>query len=211
MNQVDLQQLKNPLLVALAVTLGGALAVYSSERLMVAARQQLAQQQAQLKAAQTRLQKSGDEKEIIVRYLDRFRQMERIGFIGEEQRINWLDGLRLANQQADLFGVDYQIGAQRLYAYAAELNPGQLALNQSAMRLRFRLLHEEDLVRFFDALAREGTGLFTIDQCSLRRINTRGVIRYQPNVNAECDLSWITVKVLANVERKPQPPAAGKR
>ena len=211
MNQVDLQELKNPLLVALALTLGGALAVYSSERLMVATRQQLAQQQAQLKAAQTRLQKSGDEKEIIVRYLDRFRQMERIGFIGEEQRINWLDGLRLANQQADLFGVDYQIGAQRPYAYAAELNPGQLALGQSVMRLRFRLLHEADLVRFFDALAREGTGLFTIDQCSLRRINTRGVIRYQPNVNAECDLSWITVKVLANVERKPQPPAAGKR
>ena len=110
MNQSDLQALKIPLFVLLAVLVAGALAIYFTAQLMTAARQQLLQQQAQLKQAQVRLQKSGDEKDIIVRYLDRFRQLESTGFIGEEQRINWLDGLRLANQQADLFGVDYQIG-----------------------------------------------------------------------------------------------------
>jgi len=122
----------------------------------------------------------------------------------DEQRINWLDGLRLANQQADLFGVDYQIGTQRAYPFAAEFNPGQIELNQSLMQLRFRLLHEGDLLRFFDALARQNAGIFTIDQCLLRRIDTRGVIRYQPNVNAECELSWITARVgAAGVQKKP--------
>jgi len=202
MNQSDLQALRNPLLVLASVVLLGALAVYYSGRLMISARQQLAQQQVQLKEARTRLQKSGDEKDIIVRYLGGFRQLERSGFVGDEQRINWLDGLRLANQQADLFGVDYQIGAQRSYAFAAEFSPGALALNQSVMRVRFRLLHEGDLNRFFDALARQGAGIFTVDQCQMRRIDTRGVIRYQPNVNAECDLSWITVRVGAGGEQK---------
>ena len=42
------------------------------------------------------------------------------------------------------------------------------------------------------------------DQCSLRRVDTRGVIRYQPNVTADCELSWITAKVGASAERKPQ-------
>ena len=204
MNQADLQALRNPLLLLAGVALLCAFAVYFSGRLMIAARQQLAQQQVQLKEARTRLQKSGDEKDIIVRYIGAFRQLERTGFVGDEQRINWLDGLRLANQQADLFGVDYQIGAQRPYSFAPEFSPGALALNQSVMRVRFRLLHEGDLERFFDALARQGTGIFTIDQCLLRRIDTRGVIRYQPNVNAECDLSWITVRVAASGEtRKP--------
>jgi len=202
MNQADLQALRNPLLMVAGVALLGALAVYSSGRLMIAARQQLAQQQVQLKDARTRLHKSGEEKDIIVRYLDGFRQLERTGFVGEEQRINWLDGLRLANQQADLFGVDYQIGAQRPYAYAADFSPGALALNQSIMRVRFRLLHEGDLDRFLDALARQGAGIFAIDQCLMRRIDTRGVIRFQPNVNAECDLSWITVRVGASAELK---------
>jgi hypothetical protein len=202
MNQSDLQALRIPLLVLLAALVAGALAIYYTDRLMAAARLQLLQQQSELKQAQVRLQKSGDEKDVIVRFLDRYRQLERAGLIGEEQRINWLDGLRLANQEADLFGVDYQIGAQKPYPFSAEFNPGQLALNQSLMQLRFRLLHEGDLLRFFDALARQNAGVFTIDQCLLRRIDTRGAIRYQPNVNAECDVSWITVKVAAAAEQK---------
>ena len=204
MNQADIQALRNPLLVLAAVALLGALAVYYSGRLLIAARQQLAQQQVQFKEARTRLQRSGEEKDIIVRYIDGFRDLERRGFVGEEQRINWLDGLRLANQQSDLFGVDYQIGAQRPYSFASEFSPGTLALNESAMRVRFRLLHEGDLARFFDALARQGAGIFAIDQCQMRRIDTGGVIRYQPNVSADCDLSWITVRVGAgSAQKKP--------
>jgi len=202
MNQSDLQALRTPLLALLAVLVAGALVIYFTAQLMAAEHQQLVQQQSQLKQAQVRLQKSGDEKDIIVRYLDRYRPLESTGFVGEEQRINWLDGLRLANQQADLFGVDYQIGVQKPYPFAAEFNPGQLALNQSLMQLRFRLLHEGDLLRFFDALARQGGGVFTVDQCMLRRIDTRGVIRFQPNVSADCELSWITVRIGAGQEQK---------
>ncbi|MBI2294899.1 MAG: hypothetical protein HYU76_02385 [Betaproteobacteria bacterium] len=202
MTQADLQALKNPLLVLLAVLVAAAATIYLTDQLRVSARRQLAQQQSQLKEARTRLQKSGDEKDIIIRYLQGFRRLQLSGFIGEEQRINWLDGLRLTNQQADLFGVDYQIGAQKPYPYAAEFNPGQLELNQSLMRLRFRLLHEEDMMRFFSILARQNAGIFTVDQCDMRRIDTAGVIRYQPNVTAECELSWITAKVAAAGERK---------
>lgn len=195
MTQADLQALKNPLLVLLAVLVAAAATIYFTEQLRVSARRQLAQQQSQLKEARTRLQKSGDEKDIIIRYLQGFRRLQLSGFIGEEQRINWLDGLRLTNQQAGLFGVDYQIGAQKPYPYAAEFNPGQLELNQSLMRLRFRLLHEEDMMRFFSILALQNAGIFTVDQCDMRRIDTGGVIRYQPNVTAECELSWITARV----------------
>jgi hypothetical protein len=206
MNQEDLQALRAPLLVLLIVLLAGAGAIYYSDRLKVQARQQLVQQQKQLADAGTRLQKSGEERDLIVRYLDGYRQLQRAGFIGEEQRINWLDGLRIANQQADLFGIDYQIGTQSSYPHAALFNPGQIALNQSVMRLQFRLLHEGDLMRFLAALARQGGGIFMVDQCSLRRIDNQGIIRYQPNINADCDLSWITAKVDAPAgQQKPKP------
>jgi hypothetical protein len=198
MNQIDLQALKNPLLALVVVLLACAAAIYYSDRLVTVAQRELTYQQAQLKDAKTRLQKSGDEKDIIVRYLDGYRQLERTGFVGEEQRINWLDGLRLANGQVDLFGVDYQISAQKPYPHAAEFNPEPLALNQSVMRLKFRLLHEEDLMRFFASLALQTGGLFTVDKCILQRMDNRGVIRYQPNVTADCELSWITAKVGAS-------------
>lgn len=206
MNQEDLQALRTPLLLLLIVLLAGAGAIYYTDRLTAEARQQLARQQNQLKDARTRLQKSGDERDLIVRYRDSYRQLEHAGFIGEEQRINWLDGLRLANQQADLFGVDYQIGTQTPYPHAAAYAPGQIAMNQSVMRLQFRLLHEADLMRFLSALSRQGGGFFTVDQCVLRRIDTRGAIRYQPNITADCDLAWITAKVDApGGQQKPRP------
>jgi hypothetical protein len=196
----DFQGLKNPLLVLLGVLLIAAAAIYFSDQLKESARLQLSQQENQLREARTRLQRSGDERDMIVRYLDAFRQLQRIGFVGDEQRINWLDSLRVTNQQADLFGVDYQIGAQRPYPYASAFNPGQIELRQSVMRLRFRLLHEEDLMRFFGILAGQNAGVFTVDECDLRRLDTRGIIRYQPNVMASCELSWITARV---------PPAKG--
>lgn len=198
MNQADLQALRNPLLVLFAVLIVAAAAVYSTEQLKASSERQLAQQKARLNEARTRLQKSGDEKDIIVRYRDAFQALQRAGFVGEEKRINWLDGLRLTNQQADLFGIDYQIGAQKKYQFAASLNPGEIELFESVMHLRFRLLHEEDIIRFFDLLARHNLGIFHVDQCDMRRIDTRGIIRFQPNIVADCDISWITARVKAS-------------
>ena len=195
MNQADFAALRNPLLVLVAVLLIAAAAIYSTEDIKASAERQLKEQQSRLSQARTRLQKSGDEKDIIVRYRGAFQALERTGFVGEEKRINWLDGLRLTNQQADLFGVDYQISAQKRYRYVSALDAGDLQIFESVMRLRFRLLHEEDLVRFFSLLARQNVGIFHLDQCDIRRIDTRGVIRYQPNLSVECDLSWITAKV----------------
>ncbi len=195
MNPADLQALRNPLLVLFIVLLLAAAAVYSTEQLKAASDRQLAQQRVRLNEARTRLQKSGEEKDIIVRYRDAFRALQRAGFVGEEKRINWLDGLRTTNQRADLFGIDYQIGAQKKYQYAGSLNPGQVELFESVMRLRFRLLHEEDLMRFFNLLAQQNLGIFHIDRCNMQRIDTRGVIRYQPNVTAECEVSWITARI----------------
>ena len=127
-------------------------AVYYTDTLLKQGRLQLSQQEAQARDARIRLHRSGDEKEIIVRYLSPYRELQRIGFAGDEQRINWLDGLRLANERTNLFGVDYQITAQAPYAHASELNPGDLVLHQSVMTTRFRVLHEEDLLRFFNML-----------------------------------------------------------
>lgn len=202
MNPIDLKALQAPLLALIAAALAATGAVYYTDMLLKQAQQLLTQQETQLREARTRLYKSGEEKEIIVRYLGSYQQLQRIGFVGDEQRINWLDGLRITNQQADLFGADYQITAQRAYPYASELSPGQLALNQSVMKLRFRLLHEDDLMRFFNTLARVGAGVFSIDECTLKRIDASGVIRYQPNLAADCELSWITAKPVGT-ETKP--------
>ena len=122
--------------------------------------------------------------------------------LSDEKRLNWLEGLRLSNQQAQLFGVQYQIGSQQQYPYAAELSPGQLTLHQSVMKLSFQLLHEGDLMSFLKALGKQGAGFFAVNECKLDRANTGGSIRFQPNLRADCDIAWITLRAASPGERK---------
>jgi hypothetical protein len=194
MNGSDLRALKAPLITLMLVIAIGAWLAYYADVTLKEAQLASVQQQKQLRDARIRLQKSGDEKDIIVRYLGRYQYLQRLGFAGDEQRINWLDGLRVANQQTQLFGVDYQIGAQQPYPYASELDPGQLALYQSVMKISVRLLHEGDLMRFLGTLANQGAGVFSVNECVMQRIDTSGSIRFQPNLRADCELVWITVR-----------------
>jgi hypothetical protein len=197
----DLEALRVPLIVLAVTLLTSAAFVYLSGNMFDAAKQRLANRDSELRQVRQRIQNAGEEKEMISRYLDRYQQLAAAGFVGEEQRINWLDSLRMANEEARIFGVEYDISAQRPYAYAAEFNAGQLLLHESVMHLRFRLLHEEDLPRFFDALARRGGGLYTVEQCALKRMKSGEADRtaqFQANLAAECDLRWLTIK--------PQPP-----
>lgn len=199
----DIKALQIPLITLACSMLIAAGAIYYTDALLEHSLQKLSQEKKQLQEARTRLQRSGEEKELIVQYLGSYQQLERSGFAGEEKRINWLDGLRLANHQAELFGVDYDISTQKPYPYAAEFSPAPLTLAESVMKLRLRLLHGEDLMRFFTALERQNAGLFLIDECRVRRIDTGGVIRYQPNLTAECELSWITARPGSASEKKP--------
>jgi len=192
-----------PLLVlAAAVAVSAAVMHYSRGEIDNAERQ-LAAQQAQARDARLRVQKSGEEQDIIVRYQDAYRALAQAGFIGDERRINWLDALRVVNQKGELYGISYQIAPQRPYAFASELAPDPLAVRQSVMKLRFALLHEGDLPRFFALLSQQNAGVYVPDQCTLQRVPGSAQLRNQPHLMADCDISWLTVRPAAGAESKP--------
>ena len=203
MNPTELRALQTPIIVLLLVVGVGAGLIYQLDQILTSTKREFAQQQNQMREARTRLQKSGDEKELIVRYLPNFDYLQRIGFVGDEQRLNWLEGLRLSNQQTQLFGIQYQIGSQQAYAYADELEVGQLTMHQSVMKLDFQLLHENDLMRFLTTLGKQGAGFFAVNQCRIQRVGSGGSIRVQPNLRATCDISWITLRPNSPGDKKP--------
>lgn len=192
-----------PLLVFGVVLLAVIGAVKFSLDRLHASQQRFDAQQAQLREAQTRVQKSGTEKELIIRYLPGYQQLAAQGFIGEERRINWVEALRVVNQEGELFGIDYDISPQRPYPLAATLSPGQISVMQSSMKLTFQLLHEADLPRFFERLANQKAGLFMVDQCTLKRAAATTHLRFQPQLSADCQLSWITARPAASAAVKP--------
>jgi hypothetical protein len=192
-----------PLLLLLAVLAAVTATVKFTDDQAQVAQNKLATQHTQMRDAEARVQKSGSEKELIVRYLPDYKKLQALGFVGDEQRINWLDALRNANQKGGLFGINYDISARQAYPRAALLAPGQLLITQSLMKLRLPLLHEGDLQTFLQHVAEENAGVFMVDQCTVRRASTTQTARFQPNMTVECQLAWITAQAAAIAESRP--------
>jgi hypothetical protein len=197
-----LNALKLPLAALAIAAIAGAGAVAWTRAQIKQGERTLSAQEAQLKEARSRFQRSGEERDLIVRFLPAFQELRTRGLIGPETRINWLEALRTANQQGQMFGADYQINTQQPYPYAQELSAARLGLAQSVMKLNLRLAHEGELMRFFRLLEAQNAGAFDINQCVLQRVNIGSDGAGQPHLRAECELAWITMNPAA-MDHKP--------
>ena len=188
-----LDSLKGPLALLAIVVIAGAGAVTWTRSEINKHRVTLTAHESTLKDARNRFQRSGEERDLIVRFLPPYLELGGRGLIGPEQRINWLDALRNTNQQARLFGAEYQVSTQQPYPHAQELNAARLGMAQSVMKLGLRLTHEGELMRFFRLLENENAGAFEINECVLERNAGENPVSTQPNVRADCELAWITL------------------
>lgn len=191
----DWLALRYPLLAFAAALLAGAAMVVFTRQALDQEKLRHTRQEVVLREAQERLQKSGDEKARILRYRASFASLQQRGFVGEEQRINWVDALRAASLKLKMFGVNYQIEAQQPYDAPLGMDAGQYHVHQSLMKISLGLLHEEDLLRFLDTLNEQQAGIFTLRECSMQR-QTAGRVesaKVQPNLQAECSLSWLSI------------------
>ena len=190
----DITSLGQPLLavaVVLALSAGG---VYYTDKLLKQGRKDLAAAQGQLEEARKRVQRSGDERDMISAYVGPYTALVERGVVGEEQRLSWVDALREANNQAKLFGVEYEVLAQQPYSFAAEVQAGGLPVQQSLMKLKFGLLYEQDLLAFFRALQARSVGAFALNQCMIERVSREATRPSNaPTLRAECELAWITI------------------
>ena len=130
-------------------------------------------------------------------YYPRFIELYNKGVIGKEQRLNWIEVLRTAGMQIQVPTLSYQIESQDTYMPSYSVTLGRFKLYSSKMTLNMRLLHEGDLLNILNRLNKNAKGIYSLNSC---RLSQNGVIVESadaPNINAECDLQWFTIK-LAN-------------
>jgi len=156
-------------------------------------------QNSKLLSIRRRYQSIDDEERAIQTYLPRFRQLEEGGVIGREQRLNWIEKLREVSQALKLPSVQYSIDTQ--VPYKPEFPVPEMTsfrIYASRMTVSLGLLHEEDLPRLLAELGRAATGLYSVSKCSIRR-NGMAFARSPttPNLTAECELQWMTVRTPA--------------
>ena len=189
----NIRPLAVPGAILIVVTALTIMVIASAEKLVEGRRQLRDTIERQRADVRQKHANAGAEKELITRYLGPYSALQDAGFIGGEQRVNWVDSLRTANREAHLFGVNYDIGQQEAYPLARDLGAGDLPLKQSPMKLTLPLLHEADLMAFFRSLAAQRSGMFMLNGCNLRRTGVTPPTGSQANLTAECEVAWITV------------------
>lgn len=196
----DLPALLRPLGALVVALLIGFVVIQLSNTSVSQARQARDAQERALAEARERVRKSGEERDVIQRYLPAYYQLEKEGLIGAERRLDWIEALRVANDHAGLYGIQYEITPQQVLPDRLKLGISHIDVKQSLMKLNFGLLHEGDLRRFLDALAAQGLGSFVVNQCTLTQMRRPERALNEPNLQAQCELSWLTLSVPATKE-----------
>ena len=200
MMRPPLASLKGSILLLLVAMLFSAAGIFWSSKQDSEASTALQQQQTALNAARARQQQGQTEARLIAQHLDAYQALIARGFVGEENRLAWIEAVQLANRDARLYGLSYTLSPRA--AAPAALASG-LPLNQTRMVVKMPLLVETDLPRFFDALHARAPGVFRVDRCRLSRLSDAPPQPVnQPELDAECDLLWFTVAAGGQEARK---------
>lgn len=149
----------------------------------------------QLNDARKNLSAAQDDRANMATYAEEYEQLLKRNIIGDEQRIDWIDGLETLRKQNIVLGFTYAIAPQQTYKPPTALDSGNFILNASEMKLDFDLLHEGQLVNFFNALRIGIKGQFLLNGCSVERLDKANTAPgITPQLKAECTGVWLTLK-----------------
>lgn len=183
-----------------ALACGGAALLFSkshvasTQQSQQAAQRGLNEAQRQLADARNRLSAAQDDQKNIAAYAKEYARMVDRNIIGNEQRLDWIEGLDNIRRQRRVLNATYTIAPQHPYTPAPALENGNFDLSLSPVSLHLDLLHERQLVAFFDALRSDMKGWFMLDHCALSRSGAAFEDAGAAQLKAECTGGWLTLK-----------------
>lgn len=147
-----------------------------------------------------------DQRRIVDRYHRRYERFDELGFIGRESRLDWVETLRLTAEELSLSRLSYAIEPQFevIPPVQSVLGGGDLQIRASKVLLELGLLHELDLLRFFDELQVSAPGLIKVDHCELSwEVEPGGRANNNANLSASCAVQLYSV-ITSDVAREGQ-------
>jgi len=133
---------------------------------------------------------------LIEQYYNRYREFQELGFVGRESRLDWIETIRLAAKGLDLPNVSYSLEPQLEVIKPVETaSPdAEIQIYLSKLELEIGLVHELDLLRFFQRLESEAPGIMKVDQCDIaRQQGSEQKLVAETNLVASCSLMMFSV------------------
>jgi len=205
-SKADLHQVRGALALLAASLVVGALAVYFSADYAQRSARAGATLADEVAQARTRLSQVEQERVDMQAYYQQYQSLLARHIIGDERRLDWIEAVEALRAQQNVFSVKYQLEPRVVRQTMEELD-----LGISPMKLDLGLLHEGQLLGFFDALRAKADGWYVLESCSLSRNDGRNdgrnasadaELRWAANVQAQCALGWVTLKEKSGEAKK---------
>lgn len=143
------------------------------------------------------------QRKIVDRYHRRYQRFNDLGFVGRESRLDWVETLRKTSNALSVPRVSYSIEPQLevIPPVQSVLGGEDIQLRASKVQLEMGLLHELDLLRFFDTLQASAPGLLKVDKCELAwQAETGARASTDVNLSATCAIQLYSV-ITSDVSR----------
>ncbi|MEQ1527217.1 MAG: hypothetical protein ABL911_10805 [Gallionella sp.] len=173
--------------------LASGVMLFSSGKYTEKTERDLQAAQAASDDARRHLFAANEDKENMAIYADEYGKLMTRKMFGDEQRLDWIEGLEKLRQQKLVTDFKYTIAPQKNHTPQPAIASGNFDIHYSEMKLSFDLLHEEQLLNFLDALRLQNTGWYQLDGCTLKHNEGADPITLA-NLKAECTGGWITLK-----------------
>lgn len=192
----DFHLMRFNVLALAAALLAGATFLYISGKYVERTQKELRAAQNRLNDARHRLSMAYEDQKNMAIYADEYRALDQRKIIGDDRRLDWMEGLEKIRQQNPVVDFRYSIAPQKIHAPQPAMDSGNFDIHYSEMKLQFDLLHEGQLLDFFNALRKQISGWYQLDGCALQRVaeeDEEGAT-VAAHVRAECSGGWITLK-----------------
>ena len=135
------------------------------------------------------------QRRLVDRYHRRYQKYYELGFIGRESRLDVVKTMRTTTAALDLPRLSYSIEPQLgvVAPVTSFLGGDNIQIRVSKLQLEMGLIHEIDLLRFFDVLQSQAPGLIKVDRCELANIGDASSSASDPNLSANCEVSIFSV------------------
>jgi len=193
LSRSDIPLLRWSILALCASAILSAATLYSSAQYAEKTENTRRDAQNRLNDARNRLTAALEDQQNMAAYSGEYGALEIRKIIGDEQRLDWMEGLEKIRQQNLVADFRYNIAPQKIYAPQLPIDRGNFDIRYSEMKLQFDLLHEAQLLDFFTALHSRINGWYQLEGCTLQRTAADGNTE-TARLTAECSGGWITLK-----------------
>lgn len=197
-NSSDLARLKWAIAFVIIMSACGGAAVWTSMEMQKAGERANKEANAARIDIRAKLSRARDEQAELRDKITRFQALKERGFIGPEQRLDWVEAIARIKLARRIYNLEYDFAPQRP-ADTAILPGGPRAgsfdVMASHMRMQVQFLHEGELLALIEDIRNSVRALIQVRSCDIERAPAGTGDRNNPApLKAECSLEWITLK-----------------